>query len=546
MSILTKYDKDNIKSKNSVEITDEVNVKDEYYKEYLELQLQVAVCKREHAQLKNELKKVLHENDVLSEKLKVKLDSKVCSRDHKNSDLVSNLEKQLQAALQEKEVAVDMWQVSVKEVDILEKELKLYQNSTHVETAYRELNKTKEEYSVALKLLEAKLVEVSRDESKERLRNKILEKDLIEVKNQKEALSKELQENSLLLKEVLERECKLMEKLHCSGNKETELIHKTETLNATCKDLEAALMTCHKNMEDLITRESEAQEKVREAITLVEAAIAEKDSALMREMQINQENVQLQKALQNVSEEVNKNVKKETDLVKKHCNSKMEIFLRDMRNLEMNLKEQSEKLEKAQQECKKLEEELRKVHTENMIFAVNSNKHTEENLKALYQQLHKAEKDKLQISKEKDELLTRIQHIQERHTLEIQEQMQQYLSLEQHVAELTVALLKAQSGENKTALHSIKEGSLLTSLQELKKKELVTTSELQHHLNAQISLKNKWENTVLSLTEKFESRIKNLQRQRNELKIRNRFLEKELQRTLREMAFDHTRLDNST
>ncbi|XP_047004332.1 sodium channel and clathrin linker 1-like isoform X4 [Schistocerca americana] len=463
MSILTKYDKDNIKSKNSVEITDEVNVKDEYYKEYLELQLQVAVCKREHAQLKNELKKVLHENDVLSEKLKVNLDSKVCSRDHKNSDLVSNLEKQLQAALQEKEVAVDMWQVSVKEVDILEKELKLYQNSTHVETAYRELNKTKEEYSVALKFLEAKLVEVSRDESKERLRNKILEKDLIEVKNQKEALSKEVQENNLLLKEVLEKE-----------------------------------------------------------------------------------NVQLQKALQNVSEEVNKNVKKETDLVKKHCNSKMEIFLRDMRNLEMNLKEQSEKLEKAQEECKKLEEELRKVHTEKMIFAVNSNKHTEENLKALYQQLHKAEKDKLQISKEKDELLTRIQHIQERHTLEIQEQMQQYLSLEQHVAELTVALLKAQSGENKTALHSIKEGSLLTSLQELKKKELVATSELQHHLNAQISLKNKWENTVLSLTEKFESRIKNLQRQRNELKIRNRFLEKELQRTSREMAFDHTRLDNST
>jgi hypothetical protein len=64
-----------------------------------------------------------------------------------------------------------------------------------------------------------------------------------------------------------------------------ELQEQLETMKKAENDLESALTHCHDKIDELVSKNFEAREKVTESLHLVECAMAEKDAAVLKETQ---------------------------------------------------------------------------------------------------------------------------------------------------------------------------------------------------------------------------------------------------------------------
>jgi len=303
------------------------------------LQQQVDFYKAEHTSLRSDLKELVTENRQLSDKLKnvvntkFKMESSVSPRHKKESNMLTNLQQQLSVVAQERDSAVEMWHLALREVDNLEEALRSYDNR-HMDLAQKKNEDMKQDFSNAVTVLESKLATTRSILVKEKATREEIQKRLEQSLQENAALTSTLKSREQELEKSLEGQCATARKLQEMEKKSEELQEQVETIKITVNDLELALTHCHGCIEELVKKKLEALEKVSESLHLVECAVAEKDNAVLQESQIREENIQLQKMMTSIIDEAGARVKEEMENTKQQYNKKLEILLHDMKRIE--------------------------------------------------------------------------------------------------------------------------------------------------------------------------------------------------------------------
>lgn len=255
------------------------------------LQQQVDFYKAEHTSLRGDLKELVTENRHLSDKLKYVLSTKfknessVSPHHKKESNMLTNLHQQLSVVAQERDSAVEMWHLALREVDNLEEALRSYHDNRHMDLAQKKNEDMKQDFSNAVTLLESKLATTRSILVKEKATQEEIQKRLEQSLQENAALMSTLKSREQELEKSLEGQCATARKLQ-----EMEKKEQVETMKVTVNDLELALTHCHGCIEELVKKKLEALEKVSESLHLVECAMAEKDSAVLQESQIRGKN----------------------------------------------------------------------------------------------------------------------------------------------------------------------------------------------------------------------------------------------------------------
>lgn len=213
----------------------------------------------------------------LKEALKVAEKDKI-EHTYSENDLIDNLKKQLASLAKEKESVVQLWQTTLKTVDYLEEELRLYEGRTHGYVPKTEIKKLNNSHEEQIKALNARINEYN----------------------------SKIQEVKTTCQQELNQKSKLLEKSTTQLADAQSLINKLEIelkqLQEKLKDSEEArnalqisLVDKNKQIDGFIVREEVAKNKVREAVNVVESALMEKDGALLREAQVREELARLSK-----------------------------------------------------------------------------------------------------------------------------------------------------------------------------------------------------------------------------------------------------------
>ncbi|XP_066999406.2 sodium channel and clathrin linker 1 isoform X2 [Anabrus simplex] len=495
------------------------------------LESQIEFYKNEHENLRLNLTTVVSENKSLAQQLKESLNAKynresIGSPGHrKESDLVANLQRQLSLTMQEKESAVEMWQLALSEVDSLEEELKMYQDNRHVELAHKQLDEVKHEYSMAINMLEEKLAEVKAQAAKERMHREELERELAQVAKDKQALTDRLDERNEQFEQTLKDHGIAIQKLQEYEKHEASLTEEIKELKESINELESALEKCHQRIEELVKREKSAVDKVQEALSIVDSALLEKDMAILAESRAAEENKRLNKVIADLIEDAGLKVKEEVDVVKKQFNGQIQLLLNDMKNLQVELATKTTQFEKIKKDFKVMEAELERVNRENRSKNVPNTTLLEKNLENVYNELSKVEKNNFELSNESERLLIKIQQLEESHRMELKQKLLEKQLLEEQLSANHIQLNKLSQAEitattqaevlakrvetleeelSKVSSHSVhgkrdwwnyqqrmqEHQQLIDQLNEVQLRGAQMAQELQEQLKSQVDIKN--------------------------------------------------------
>lgn len=187
-----------------------------------------------------------------------------------------------------------------------------------------------------------------------------------------------------------------------------QLQEERQKLQQEKSHLENILKEKKKAIGVLRSKEMESQMKVAEAIQIVDAALLEKDAALLREQQakgrnteikyiknisfcfVSDEVLQLTKTLTETIDAANKKVEVELESAKKQYTEKAQKLKQDMRNLTESLKQKDLELEKERNSAKVLEEKLGIIQKGNLDMETSSTSKLlvlEKNLETTFQKL---------------------------------------------------------------------------------------------------------------------------------------------------------------
>lgn len=530
------------------------------------LKNQLEFYKQEHLSLRAEVTSLLEENKQLATQLKTSLSSNLARETigeprHHTADMVANLQRQVLLASQEKAAAMELYQTAVREVETLEIEVDAYRNDRHLDAAARSMEEVKKEYSTAITLLEEKIEALKAELSLERSRREAAENEMGLIRAERDHLSISLQEREKQLECLLEGQSSTLSRLEGSNCKVKVLTEEADALRQQRDELEAALTQATKKVEDFNQREWAALARVEEALTLVDAAVLEKDAALVGEVHARDEIARLQKSVEQLLEDAGKRVADEGSRLKQQYNAQMEVVLRDMRSLQEELVRKSGQLDKTSADLTRLEEELHRERKERLSYP--DPEQMQRNVDNAYRELRRVEQEVCEVTRDRDRLLVRLQQLDDSHRAELSNTMEELrqvrLELQaarsqaeqtQVAAQTRTVLMEDQVTKLEQQLAALQASSffmlpgdqvhaqceaqfeeyrqMISQLNELQKQGVRVAQELQSHLDAQVEAKKKWQNEVKKLTAKFEQRIDSLNGQLGGLKIVNRQLENEL------------------
>ncbi|PNF15424.1 hypothetical protein B7P43_G00953 [Cryptotermes secundus] len=542
------------------------------YEAFIEtLQQQIDFYKTEHTTLRSDLMDLITENRHLSDKLKdmqstrFTRESTISPRHRKESDMLTNLRQQLSLVAQEKDSAVEMWHIALQEVDNLDEALKSYQDNRHVDVAQKKIEdvstmQKNQDFVKAITMLETKLTTTRNSLAKESAAREEAQKRLEESLQENASLKLTLESRKNELEEALEGQCATARKLQEIEKKAEEFQEQVETLKKAENDLESALTHCHDKIDELVNKNFEAHEKVSESLHLVECAMAEKDAAILREAQIREENVHLQKLMASIVDEAGARVKEEVENIKQQYNKKLEVLVHDMKKLE--------DLQKEIQEKYILEGELQKIQVESPLTVSV----LEKKLTMAHDEILDLKRCNMQLSMEKENLHSELERLRESHALDIRKMNMECHFMEEQILGLQTQLEAENQAKSKISEHAEKleeqarlmeqelerrrlmfsqdqpdwqqqqhgqdHHQLMTQIQEIQKQSDATASELEHHLERQHLMKTKYQKAMKSVTQKLVLRLQDVHSEVNALRKENKQLKSCLQK-LRDGAATH-------
>ncbi|KAJ8952045.1 hypothetical protein NQ318_010955, partial [Aromia moschata] len=342
----------------------------------------------EHSSLHQTVKSLLEENKRLSKDLNDLLefqDKRVST--HEQDDLVENLKQQINALISEKDSTTKLWQNSIRTIDFLEDELKIFQAGTKGFIPRKDFIRIKHNYEekissleTSLNLTQKKLEDVIKNTSNE-----------LVVKN--DEVDKSLQAQAGAFKIV--------------KNLESEILNLQKRLQDTEK-MKVKLEKMVKDKEDVVDNlkreNSECRAKVREAVEIVAAALNEKDAALFREKAAKDDAGKMNQELCAVMSEAEEKIKNEASKVKSEYNLKYEQLEKDLKATQDKVASKHLEIEKFSTKCMLLENEIEKIRRGNLN--IDDSKTSKLLILEKKSRVHfpEAEKQNIQLTSERDSI----------------------------------------------------------------------------------------------------------------------------------------------
>lgn len=288
-----------------------------------------------------------------------------------NREYSENLQKQISIIQLEKESVIQLWQMALKAVDTLEQELK----GTHKDgktIAYYEgqVNNVKETYSEAIKELEIKLLQVKENFTKHQALWDSTREKMTELKNEKTDFERQLinLSHEFTIKE--QNNCKIIETLQFDLKKTRQDL---ETIKISKIKLENALEETRNCAKKFAEKDKESQEKVAEALEIVEIAMRDKEQILQRELRIIEEKTKLEVRLADLAEEFAARLEKELIQAKDSLEKNIKKYVYEIKELKAQLRDKTTIIDRVQRESQLYEEELEKIRHNTDNFLQQSN-----------------------------------------------------------------------------------------------------------------------------------------------------------------------------
>lgn len=302
----------------------------------------------------------------------LKSESEECDSDSSNyKEMISNFQKRINIMQMEKESVFQLWQMALKAIDVLEEELKGYHRDGKGTKFYEEqMNGVKETYSEAIKALESKLIQARENYIKQQTLWESSKEKINLITSEKDELMRKFTDFQREAKEQNFDGQKRIESLNAELNASKSEI---ESLKISNLSLEAKLRESQLFIATIVARDNEAKGKVSEAIELVESAVQEKELALKREARAVEERLALENNFAKIIEDYKTSLDHEVSKAKESYDRNVKKYHLDMKELKIELQQKSTLLDRAQRECRLVEEELEKVRHGSDDFIQHSN-----------------------------------------------------------------------------------------------------------------------------------------------------------------------------
>ncbi|XP_066589407.1 uncharacterized protein MCAP_0864-like [Prorops nasuta] len=354
------------------------------------------VCKAEQSNILNQLDLLRNDSKNTNEVIKQYFNEiSQTFNDNKSleeKEMIKNLQERLSIMQMEKDSTSQLWQMSLKAVNSLENELKASQTNEKGNKYYEEqINSIRETYSDAIKTLEEKLLQAKENFIKQQSVYESNKEKLQSLTKEKEDIVEKLNQ---LQREALQKEVTLEQAIN-SLKIELASAKADIAKNANLKsEFEAKLQEATKFATSLLVKDEETKSKMKETLELVETAFKEKELALQKEAQANEEKKKLENRLSNIAEEYAQLMDKEMTKVKEMNHQSIKKYLIEIKELKTELRETATLLDRAKRDCRLAEDELsknRKNSEDSLLRSGARINELEEKLKYLELQLKMAD-----------------------------------------------------------------------------------------------------------------------------------------------------------
>ncbi|CAG9857319.1 unnamed protein product [Phyllotreta striolata] len=328
-----------------------------------------------HDELRASITILIEENRELAKELKG-INAKRGKESSIEFELVDNLRQQLNLVLEEKEEIKLQLQQTSGNVDLLENELKLYKSDNVELIPKQQYMQTKHALNNAINQLKQSL---KQSEDKQ-------------TKTVEDTLKKDEEINNLT------------HKLDDYKRK----IHEAEETN---EELRRNFYEKERRMQTLLLQNNEHREKVNEALQIVQAALNEKDAALMREVTVRTNVQKLNEELDSILNDIKEKFDRETARIKQEASKQRDALLKEIDSAKQRLDAKSIEIEKFHTKSIVLQNNIDKLlSTGSNANAIDDNTATskllvlEKNLESTFQKLLVSEKHNIQLKSDLEAL----------------------------------------------------------------------------------------------------------------------------------------------
>ncbi|XP_068135986.1 sodium channel and clathrin linker 1 [Hyperolius riggenbachi] len=536
-------------------------------------------------EMRLKLESIVKENEKLHQQLKESLetqldslptDAALASEAFTEQELIKNLQEQLQLANQEKEHALELWQMVAQEMDRLQQQYQEHMTNARIHVAEREQQKDE---IVKFQQLSKKL---HGDREKVELMNQHFLHTVNEQQKENDQLTKQLRQEKVDLKVAtlkVEELTKLLETVEDQANKREEEVlaargkeeasdkrvqqlltavtqletrlkavtQDSEQIKAERTQLEKHIGELQAKCSEMEQEKYEAVSRVRDSMQIVEEANILKSQALLREKQKQEEIEKMKEVIAKIIQEAATRTRKEVENARKLSNVQISRLTDDISALQTECGEKQSLIERLLREKRAAEEELEKVYREGRVNEKDYRKLEELQQRCLIAERNKddlqislrgAQKKIKQLELNTEEELSRchetIQKLNEileserKESSDVSEErlklVQVNEQLRKEVEEWRKTAIEAQQKvkfQISTMTHefSVKEQGYEVQLQEMEDSCRKSMQELMRLLTAQQKTSYKWKEETNNLTKSTENRLRKL---RSELKEEKR------------------------
>ncbi|KAG8592763.1 hypothetical protein GDO81_000619 [Engystomops pustulosus] len=560
-----------------------------------EMSNQLHLYQAEMAEMRLKLENIVKENETLHEQLKESLEKQLeslptsaalASEASTEQELIKNLQEQLQLANQERDSALQLWQTVAQEMDRLQVMYQKHMTDAHIHVAERQ--KQKEELANLQQITKQlhgahEKVEQTNQQflhtvSEQQMEIDQLQKDIRQGKLDVKVASMKAEEMAAVVKTLEDQLKRKEEEVLAARGKEDASDKRVQQLQTAVTQLETRLKAAAQDVEqlkgektrlekhlgelqtkysELEAEKYEAVSRVRDSLQIIEEANLQKDQALLKEKQKEEEIQTMKQAIAKIIQEAAARTRKEVDAAKKLCNVKISQLTSGISVLQRECAEKQSFVERALRDKRAAEEELEKVYREGRGNEKDYRKLEELQQRCLIAErtkddlkisLNAAQKKMKQLELNSEEELSRCREtiVKLNEVLESERKegssvseerlklVQENEQLRKDVEEWKKSAIEAQQKvtfQVSTLGHefSVKEQGFRVQLQEMEDGYRKSIEELMKLLMAQQKASNKWKEETTNLTKSTETRLKKLRSQLNDQKRRNQELVSQLE-----------------
>ncbi|VEN38104.1 unnamed protein product [Callosobruchus maculatus] len=471
---------------------------------------------------------ILEENKNLSSELNELLSSRETSILRKQDDMVDNLRQQISSLLLEKEQVTTLWQESVASLG----EFRGVQSCT--EFVPKIDSEQMKNYEQKIEELETRLQIVQKQLEDEQQRTRT------EAHDKKRAANIETESEAMQIIKNLEEEILTLQ-------------NRLLQMEKSKVQVEKSLKSKDQYIQKILMKNKESEDKVREAVQIVEAALLEKDAALFREKETREQIQKINQDIDDIVRDTENKIRIEVATVTVACDKKCQELGDTLRTAQEELKMKSLEIEKYQTKCELFESELDKFRKGNYDFSdSNASKLLilEKNLESTFQKLLLSEKHNIQLSSEKETVKRDMEQLAEHYERTLKAKEIEILTLDSKIKMLETRLDEAQLGRSglekklqQVAEERVKfEEELKTERDERNRQEKSSSerikeltrdydgkiNELELKLKSRDEIHNKWVTETKCIIDNLEKLVISLKREVHVLRKENKRLENEL------------------